>query len=123
MNPLVAIVGPTATGKSKLALHLAQDLDGADLVFTAEGRIDSQTACGKVPTGVARKAKDFGVPVIALAGEVTDNCREVYQQGIDAVISIAPGPISHSQSMAEAERLIANTAECSMRLYMCKVPR
>ncbi len=105
------------------ATNLAQDLEDADLVFTAEGRIDSQTACGKVPTGVARKAKDFGVPVIALAGEVTDNCREVYQQGIDAVISIAPGPISHSQSMAEAERLIANTAECSMRLCMCKVPR
>ncbi len=101
--------------------ELVRDLKDADLVFTAEGRIDSQTACGKVPVGVARRAKDFGLPVIALAGEVADDYRVVYQQGIDAVFSIAPGPISLTQSMAEAEKLVANAAECAMRLFMCKV--
>ena len=102
------------------AANLVADLKDADLVFTAEGRIDFQSAMGKVPTGVALKAKEFGIPVIALAGEVADDYRVVYEQGIDAVLSIAPGPISLSQSMAEAEKLITNTAENAMRLFLCK---
>jgi len=103
------------------ATNFVADLKGAGLVFTAEGRIDRQSAMGKVPTGVALKAKEFGIPVIALAGEVADDCRVVYEQGIDAVVSIAPGPITLSQSMDEAEKLISNAAECAMRLFMCRV--
>lgn len=102
------------------ATNLVADLMGADLVFTAEGRIDCQSAMGKVPTGVALKAKEFGSPVIALAGEVADDCRVVYEQGIDAVLSIAPGPISLDESMAMADKLITDTAECAMRLFMCR---
>ena len=102
---------------------LIDDLKDADLIFTAEGRIDGQTACGKVPVGVAQKAKDFGLPVIAIAGEVADEYWAVYQHGINAVLSIAPGPISLSQSMAEAERLIADTAECAIRLFLCQVKK
>ena len=102
------------------ATNLVADLKDADLVFTAEGRIDRQSAMGKVPTGVALKAKEFGSPVIALAGEVADDSRVVYEQGIDAILSIAPGPISLDQSMADAEKLITNAAECAMRLFMCK---
>ncbi|MFC1903716.1 glycerate kinase [Chloroflexota bacterium] len=102
------------------ATNLVEDLKDADLVFTAEGRIDCQSAMGKVPTGVALKAKEFGATVVALAGEVADDCRVVYDQGIDAVISIAPGPISLEQSMKEAEKLIANAAECATRLLRCK---
>ncbi len=102
------------------ATNLVTDLAGVDLVFTAEGRIDCQSAMGKVPTGVALKAKEFGSPVIALAGEVADDCRVVYEQGIDAVLSIAPGPISLDESMTVADKLITDTAECAMRLFMCR---
>ena len=100
------------------ATNLVADLKGAKIVFTAEGRIDCQSAMGKVPTGVAMAAKKFGATVIALAGEVADDCRVVYDQGIDAVLSIAPGPITLEQSMAEAERLLANAAECAMRFIV-----
>lgn len=103
------------------ATNLVADLEGADLVFTAEGRIDCQSAMGKVPTGVALKAKDFGSPVIALAGEVADDCQVVYEQGIDAVLSIAPGPVSLEQSMAVADKYISNAAECAMRLFVCRL--
>lgn len=105
------------------ATNLVDALKGADLVFTAEGRIDRQSAMGKVPTGVALKAKEFGSPVIALAGEVADDYRVVFEQGIDAVLSIAPGPISLEQSMADAEKLIANAAECAMKLFLCRVKK
>ncbi len=101
------------------ATGLAEDLKDADLVFTGEGKIDSQTAFGKVAIGVAKKAKTFGLPVIAIAGEIADDCHVVYRQGIDAVVSIAPGPISRSQSVAEAERLIADAAERAIRLFLC----
>lgn len=100
------------------ATHLVEELEDADLVFTAEGRIDSQTACGKVPTGVALKAKEYGLPVICLAGEVADDYRLVYEQGIDSVFSIAPGPISLKQSMAQAEKLVASAAENALRLFL-----
>ena len=101
------------------ATNLVEHLKDADLVFTGEGRIDSQTARGKVPTGVAKRAKEFGLPVIAIAGEILDDYHIVYEHGIDAVLSIAPGPISLSQSMAEAEKLITDTAERATRLFLC----
>ncbi len=100
------------------ATNLVADLKGAEIVFTAEGRIDCQSAMGKVPTGVALAAKEFGATVIALAGEVADDCRVVFDQGIDAVLSIAPGPITLDQSMAEAEKLLTNAAECAMRFIV-----
>jgi len=105
------------------ATNLVADLKGAELVFTAEGRIDCQSAMGKVPTGVALAAKKYGATVIALAGEVADDCRVVFDQGIDAVLSIAPGPITLEQSMAEAEKLLANAAECAMRFVTSQTKR
>jgi len=100
--------------------NLVETLKDADLVFTAEGRIDEQSAMGKVPTGVALKAKEFGIPVIALAGEVGDDCHVVYEKGIDAILCIAPGPISLDQSMAKADKLVTDTAERAMRLFLCE---
>ncbi|MBA7710197.1 Glycerate 2-kinase [subsurface metagenome] len=101
------------------ATGLARHLKEATLVFTGEGRIDSQTASGKTPVGVAKKAKEFGLPVIAIAGEIGDGYQAVYEQGIDTVFSIAPGPISFSQSTRMAERLTTDVAERAMRLFIC----
>jgi len=103
------------------ATGLARYLKEATLVFTGEGRIDSQTACGKTPLGVAKKAKEFGLPVIAIAGEIGDGYQAVYEQGIDTVFSIAPGPISFSQSTEMAEKLTADVAERAMRLFICRM--
>jgi len=105
------------------ATGLARHLEDATLVFTGEGRIDGQTACGKTPVGVARKAKEFGLPVIAIAGEIGDGYQAVYEQGIDAVFSIAPGPISFSESMEIAEKLISDVAGRAIRLFICGMER
>ena len=101
------------------ATGLIEHLKEATLVFTGEGRLDSQTACGKVPVGVARKAKAFGLPVIAIVGEIGSGYQAVYEQGIDTVFSIAPGPISFSQSTEMAEKLITDVAERAIRLFIC----
>ncbi|ARD39690.1 glycerate kinase [Edwardsiella ictaluri] len=70
------------------ALDLAQAVQGASLVITGEGRIDSQTVHGKTPIGVARVAKAAGVPVIALAGGMTPDYGVVHAHGLDAVFSV-----------------------------------
>ncbi|WJH22397.1 glycerate kinase [Edwardsiella ictaluri] len=70
------------------ALDLAQAVQGASLVITGEGRIDSQTVHGKTPIGVARVAKAAGVPVIALAGGMTPDYGVVHSHGLDAVFSV-----------------------------------
>ncbi|SMG36598.1 glycerate kinase [Cedecea sp. NFIX57] len=80
------------------ALRLADAVQGADLVITGEGRIDSQTIYGKTPIGVARVAKRFQVPVIALAGGMTTDYGVVHQHGLDAVFSV----LNRVQTLPEA---------------------
>ena len=66
-------------------VNLDQALEGADLVITGEGKMDSQTINGKVPVGVARRAKKKNLKVIAICGAVEKGYEEVYEHGIDAV--------------------------------------
>ena len=103
------------------ALLDAADFDrraaDADLVLTGEGRIDGQPAYGKAPVGVARRVKALGdIPVIAVAGGIGPGAEAVYACGIDALCSIAPGPLSLEEAMADSEALLADAAERIMRL-------
>lgn len=81
---------------------LATAVQGADLLITGEGRLDSQSLHGKTPVGVARIARAAGVPVIALAGSLGDGYQAVYGAGIDAAFSLSAGPQSLEQAMAAA---------------------
>lgn len=80
------------------ALKLAATVQNADLVITGEGRIDSQTIYGKTPVGVARVAKRFDIPVIAIAGSMAPDYEVVHQHGLDAVFSV----LNHIQTLPEA---------------------
>ena len=64
-----------------------RQLEGADLVITGEGRIDSQRADGKVISGVARRTRAKGVPLIAIAGGIADSAGAVYDIGVSAMFS------------------------------------
>jgi len=66
-------------------VNLDQALEGADLLITGEGKMDSQTINGKVPVGVARRAKKKNLKVIAICGALEKGYEEVYDHGIDAV--------------------------------------
>lgn len=70
------------------AAGLEQTMQGADLVITGEGRIDSQTIHGKTPIGVARTAKRYNIPVIGIAGGLSADVGVVHSHGIDAVFSV-----------------------------------
>ena len=84
-------------------LNLVDSVKNADLVITGEGRIDSQTIHGKTPIGVAKVAKQFDVPVIAIAGCVSDDYHVVLDHGIDAVFPII-------SQLSTLEQLLANAA-------------
>ncbi|ANI29620.1 glycerate kinase [Yersinia entomophaga] len=92
------------------ALGLAEAMNGADLVITGEGRIDSQTIHGKTPIGVARTAKALGIPTIALAGGMTQDYQVVHQYGLDAVFSVVNRIVTLPEALAEAQENLRVTA-------------
>lgn len=73
---------------------LGEKMSGADFVITGEGRIDYQTVMGKTPVGVARLASERGIPVIAIAGSVSDDGYVVHEHEIDSLFSVMNYPIA-----------------------------
>jgi glycerate kinase len=92
-------------------------MEGADLVFTGEGRVDQSTAYGKVPAGLARRAQAKKIPVVCLAGEVVGDMSELHKAGATAILSIVSGPTDRQTSIRETAKLLANTTEQVMRLW------
>jgi len=99
-------------------LDIDELLREADLVFTAEGGIDSQTPRGKVPAEVARRAKRFGLPVIVLAGTIGKDAHINYASGIDAFTSILHAPCTLDEAIARASEMLTDCAENVMRMVM-----
>lgn len=92
------------------AVNFTDIVSDADLVITGEGRIDSQTIHGKTPIGVARAAKKFHIPVIGIAGCLSDDCDVVYEHGIDAVFSVVPRAMALPDAFEEAAFNVQMTA-------------
>lgn len=99
------------------AIQLEQEVKDADIVITGEGRMDIQTAMGKVPVGVARLAKKYGAKVLAFAGGVTEEARECNQAGIDAFFPIVRGVTTLDEAM------LPENAKENMRLSVEQVFR
>lgn len=74
-----------------------------DLVITGEGNMDEQSAAGKAPVGVARRAKRYGKPVVAVVGGRADNLDAVCEQGIDLVLPICRKPMPLDQVLDPQE--------------------
>jgi glycerate 2-kinase len=98
--------------------NLDKVLDDCQLVFTAEGGIDYQTPRGKIPAEVAKRAKQRGLPVIALAGTVGPGASATYETGIDAFASIMQAPTSLEDAIRDTQRLLKDSAEATMRIVM-----
>ncbi|ELQ6020016.1 glycerate kinase [Cronobacter turicensis] len=86
------------------SLGLAQAVRDADLVITGEGRLDSQSIHGKTPIGVARVAKQFQRPVVAIAGSLTPDYHIVHEHGIDAAFSVIDRIVTLQEALDDAER-------------------
>lgn len=93
------------------ASNFAAKLEGADVVLTGEGSLDSQTLSGKAVAGVCRAAHSKAVPVIALAGSITLSGPQMNQLGLKTAFSIADGPRDLSDCFQNAAALLENASE------------
>lgn len=92
-------------------------LEGADLVFSGEGRLDAQSVRGKVVAGVARRAKAAGVPLVALVGQIGQGFEPMYDLGLSAVFSINRAAQPLAESAPHAAENLCLAAENVLRLW------
>jgi len=93
------------------AIGFDEMVKDAHLVVTGEGRTDFQSAMGKAPAGVAAVARRHGVPVVCLAGGLGQGADDLMSQGVDALASIVPQPMTLEECMARGAELVeAGTA-------------
>lgn len=100
------------------AVDMEKTMEGADLVFTGEGRLDGQTAMGKAPVGIAKLAKEHGAKVVALAGAVIEGAEKCNENGIDAFFPILRRIVTLDEAMdpKTAKENMIRTAEQVIRL-------
>lgn len=118
---LVALMGGTLVPGADLicdAIGLPHYLADADLIFTGEGQMDGQTIYNKAPFVVARRARDWGVPVIAIAGTLGPGYESVLEYGIDTVEVAATSEMNLDEAMDNAQDLVRNAAERAMKAHL-----
>lgn len=95
-------------------------LRDCDVVVTGEGMMDGQTAGGKAPLGVARRARAAGVPVVAVVGGRADDLDAVYEQGVDLVLPIVRRPmdLSHALDPSQTRANLRAAGEAVIRAYL-----
>jgi glycerate kinase len=87
-----------------------------DIILTAEGEINAQTAMGKVPCGVGRIGRELGIPVVALAGALDPGHEKAYSCGITSMFSITDRPMSIETSIDRTRELVRGAAARLTRL-------
>jgi glycerate kinase len=100
------------------ALRFDERITGADLIFTAEGRLDAQTAYGKAVGAVAAAGQRQGIPVVALAGAVAMDDAALRALGLAAALPLANGPLTLEESMARAADLTRDATLRALRLIL-----
>jgi glycerate kinase len=86
---------------------LEDRLAGAELVITGEGSLDGQSLTGKAPIALADRARDRGIPVVAVAGQILAAPEELAEHGIEAagaLVDLAPTPADAIAHAAEYVR-------------------
>ena len=97
-------------------LGFEEEMKNADLVITGEGRMDDQTAMGKVPVGIAKLAKKYGCSVLAFAGGVTRDAGKCNEAGIDAFFPIVRG-VSTLEEAMQKEQAVMNMEDAVEQVF------
>lgn len=90
----------------------------ADIIISGEGSIDGQSIYGKVPVGIAQRAKKLGKPVVVIAGGIGKGAEKVFDYGIDAIISSTCRPMAVREAIDSWRELLADAAERAMRMIL-----
>ena len=111
---LVAFAGATLQSGVALVIRLVglkRRLRGCELVVTGEGRLDAQTLHGKTIAGVARTARELGLPVIALCGSVGPDTGALHELGVTACFSTLRETVADDDIPRLAPGLLTDCAE------------
>ena len=100
------------------ATNLERHMKNTNLVITGEGRVDSQTAYGKTPSGVAKSARKHGIPTLVIGGGITDDAKDIFSHGIDALESACARDMSLEDAKKHSREHLANAAERASRLVL-----
>ena len=117
---LMALLGGRLVSGIELVLDVLEFDDkakGAQLIITGEGKFDAQSAFGKVPMGVAQRARSLGVPVVVVAGSVLPSADVLHGEGVTAYFSILNQPMTLKEAMERGAELVENQAAQVMRLF------
>ncbi len=101
---------------------LDEALARADLVVTGEGRLDAQSLHGKLVSVVAARAREQGVPCIALAGQVDMSTGEALEAGLEGVYSVAADAGSVEAALTEPAARLADLAEGVAKRWGARPP-
>lgn len=117
---LIAFLGARAVSGAGLVCDLVKldaALTNAGLVLTGEGRLDWQTAFGKAPGIVARRASTKGVPVIGVGGGLGPGHEQLYGAGFTALGGVVHGAVTVEQAKANAGPLLTDATERVVRQW------
>ena len=99
------------------AAGLDAKLRGADLVITGEGRADEQTAYGKAPGEVAKRAHAAGIPVVLLAGSKGPGWEALSKLGVTSVVTLTEEGVNLQQALNEPGRMLTRAAVVACRTH------
>ena len=100
------------------ASNICKHMENADLVVTGEGRVDTQTAFGKTPSGIAKAARKYCIPTIVIGGGITDDANDIFTYGIDGLESACARDMSLEEAIKNSSKHLANAAERVIRLVL-----
>lgn len=100
-------------------LDFDKKLKDVDLVITGEGRMDNQSAFGKVPSGIGKRCKKMGVPAVAIVGGLLSGYESIYNCGIESVITTINGAMTIDEALANSEDLYLDAARRLLRMIRC----
>lgn len=90
-------------------------LEGVDVVVTGEGRIDWQSAFGKVPSGIGMRCKNKGIPAVAIVGGMGTGAEKIYEFGVESIIPTINGAMDIEEALERAEELYKGAADRMFR--------
>ncbi len=92
-------------------IHLEDKIKSSNIVITAEGKVDEQTASGKTPAGVGRLALKHNKPVYLFAGNATCSTQKLYSYGITSILPITRKPVALDGALENAPVWLQKSAE------------
>ena len=117
---LVALLGADLDSGGDIvcdAVELNRHLAGAALVLTGEGQLDGQTVYDKAPIVVARRARERGIKVLAVAGSLGPGYEAVLEHGVTDVEAATPGSMPLEDALARAHDLVRDATERVVRRW------